>query len=192
MEKAKTIAMAAGAAVVVAGYLLWHNRRAASDGIDTDAAPVAISQPAACMPKAEKMAERVSAPRSYETATQQTEEAHRAKERGNKRFVGRQYDLAIKEYTQAIDLSPAEGDAEVAKYYGNRAQVHPAPPGPRGSGPAACYPPLHTRRPSPASPDVTPSPFRLIACAAVPRLHGAAREGRSRLQLGTADRPGLR
>ena len=56
-------------------------------------------------------------------AASSAEEARRAKERGNKRFAGRQYEMAIAEYTKAIDLGDPT-DPEVAKYYGNRAQCH--------------------------------------------------------------------
>merc|ERR1719502_2455807 len=39
------------------------------------------------------------------TAPSSAEEARRAKERGNKRFAGRQYENAIAEYTRAIELA---------------------------------------------------------------------------------------
>lgn len=45
-----------------------------------------------------------------------------AKERGNKRFQGRQYQLAIDEYSKAIDLSPDPAHKDVSVFYGNRAQ----------------------------------------------------------------------
>ena len=71
----------------------------------------------------------------------------RAKERGNKRFqgvpphhlsrlplpkqaaaalhgAGRQYQLAIDEYTKAIELSPDPMHKDVAVFYGNRAQCY--------------------------------------------------------------------
>ena len=52
------------------------------------------------------------------------EQAKRAKERGNKRFQGRQYQQAIVEYTQAIELSPEPAHKDVAVFYGNRAQCY--------------------------------------------------------------------
>jgi len=50
------------------------------------------------------------------------QEAVKAKERGNKRFQGRQYQLAIDEYSKAIDLSPDPMHKDVSVFYGNRAQ----------------------------------------------------------------------
>jgi tetratricopeptide (TPR) repeat protein len=74
----------------------------------TQRAPASITEP--------------SAPPAVNTA--RAEEARRAKERGNKRFSGKQFALAIKDYTEAISLAEDKNDPEVAKYYGNRAQCH--------------------------------------------------------------------
>jgi len=58
-------------------------------------------------------------------ATNVEQEAQRAKERGNKRFQGKQYKQAIEEYSKAIDLLSADsGNKNLAVYYGNRAQCY--------------------------------------------------------------------
>jgi len=58
------------------------------------------------------------------TVLERRNEAQRAKERGNKRFQGRQYERAIEEYTAALELAPEKGHKEVAVFYGNRAQCY--------------------------------------------------------------------
>ncbi|KAJ1640107.1 hypothetical protein T492DRAFT_556368, partial [Pavlovales sp. CCMP2436] len=49
------------------------------------------------------------------------EEATRSKERGNKRFTGRQYDLALRDYSRALAVAPDPQDERVSVYYCNRA-----------------------------------------------------------------------
>jgi import receptor subunit TOM70 len=55
------------------------------------------------------------------TTAEAWEEATRAKERGNKRFTGRQYDVAVKDYTRAITIAPDPSDERVSVFYCNRA-----------------------------------------------------------------------
>lgn len=51
------------------------------------------------------------------------EEVKRLKDRGNKRYSGKQFDLAIADYSKAIEVADPT-DPETAKIYGNRAQCY--------------------------------------------------------------------
>ena len=129
------IAAAVGTTVVVVGYLLLRKKSApVEDLADIDDDEASASVPAlgtatssvasggvaaSTKPEDTSAAPDATAP----TAPSSAEEARRAKERGNKRFAGRQYENAIAEYTRAIELADPT-DPEVAKYYGNRAQCY--------------------------------------------------------------------
>ena len=90
------------------------------------AAATAAAPAASASAAAQSAAAPAAAPQAAATPTDdaRAEQARQCKERGNKRFAGKQYAKAISEYTQAIALADDENDPEVAKYYGNRAQCH--------------------------------------------------------------------
>lgn len=122
-EKSLLIAAAVGTtAAVVATYVLLRRSRKKSvveDLADIDEASSTALPAAISSTRPEEMAVLPDA--TAPTAPSTAEDARRAKERGNKRFAGRQYDQAIAEYTKAIELADPS-DPDVAKYYGNRAQ----------------------------------------------------------------------
>ena len=111
--------VAAGVATVAVGaaWLLSSRRRRAPP-------PAAkAAKPPCCAAKAEKVAAadpQLSEEEQARAAARQ--QAVAAKERGNKRFQGRQYQLAIDEYSKAIELSPDPTHKDVSVFYGNRAQ----------------------------------------------------------------------
>ena len=127
------IAAAVGTTVVVVGYILHRrSKKAAAEydiGAIDDSAPQASASTTTVTATAASVVSPVDAhetsapPSAAPTAPSSAEEARRAKERGNKRFAGRQYEQAISEYSKAIELADA-GDPDVSKYYGNRAQCY--------------------------------------------------------------------
>ena len=124
------LAAAVGTTAVIAGYIiLARRRRAAQNDIhaidDSAAAPIEkpASAPTAPAATTKPDTETSAPPPAAPTAPSSAEEARRAKERGNKRFAGRQYEQAIAEYSRAMELADPN-DPEVAKYYGNRAQCY--------------------------------------------------------------------
>ena len=121
----KTIAIAVGATAAVAVTVYLYRRATASaatdiSAIDDSPAPNA-SDASVATPVA--TGQDAGAAGAAEAPLSSADEARRAKERGNKRFAGKQYEAAITEYTKAIGLADPT-DPEVAKYYGNRAQCH--------------------------------------------------------------------
>lgn len=125
MKDRKHIALlaAAGTAVVVGGALLLRmrrQRRATQILEEIDQSPPTSK---AEDNKTQEVSSNTQEPVEREAAEQMAQ-AQRAKERGNKRFQGQQYELAIEEYTRAIELSPESTDPDVAKFYGNRAQCY--------------------------------------------------------------------
>lgn len=121
-DRLKLTAIVAGSAVVVVGvglYLLSRRHAAASaggasasgllvGGVEAQPAPGASVGGADGEPSQKEMHER----------------AKKAKDLGNKRFQGRQYDKAVEEYTRAVELAPDKTHLDVAVFYGNRAQAH--------------------------------------------------------------------
>ena len=115
--KEKKVLVAIGAAAGVVGIALWLRSRRVAAPDEGDAVPVAATAKAAPPPPA-------SGPATDPATEDQRQQALRAKERGNKRFQGRQYDKAIEEYTAAIELSPDKAHKDVAIFYSNRAHCH--------------------------------------------------------------------
>lgn len=127
--------VAVGVAAGLGGLLLllrWRRQaRAAAldeDGVDDPPGPAirlrggATEPPSTIAPIAEEEEELAEgAARTPQTAAECWEEATRAKERGNKRFTGRQYDQALREYSRAISIAPDATDERVSVYYCNRA-----------------------------------------------------------------------
>ena len=102
---------AVGAATVVVACWRYYRR---SREIDDEPVPAKTINASTAAPGADS-----------EEVAKRLEEALRCKERGNKRVAGQQFELAIKEYTQAIELAGADGKAkDLSIYYGNRAQCH--------------------------------------------------------------------
>jgi len=105
----KHLLVAAGVATVAVGAAWWlssRRRRAPT-------AAAKAAKPPCCAAKAEKAAAadppKADPPQLTEEEQAQAaarQQAVAAKERGNKRFQGRQYQLAIDEYSKAIELSP--------------------------------------------------------------------------------------
>ena len=115
--KEKKVLVAIGAAAGVVGIALWLRSRRVAAPDEGDAVPVAATAKAAPPPPS-------SGPATDPATEDQRQQALRAKERGNKRFQGRQYDKAIEEYTAAIELSPDKAHKDVAIFYSNRAHCH--------------------------------------------------------------------
>jgi len=134
-DRQKVLAIAAGSAVVAVGigFLLrsLRNRRLAAElDIDTGAKPCSTT-----LPPPPEWGFRASPPSTPQVsfgvddepvseAAELREKAKKAKDLGNKRFQGRQYDKAVEEYTRAIELAPDKTHPDVAVFYGNRAQAH--------------------------------------------------------------------
>ena len=120
----------AAAAAAAAAFVIYTRRCQAPASSAADAPPVAAHAPSQAsssgtpaLPPTKDSAS--GAPPSAPTVSkEQQEEAQRAKERGNKRFQGKQYQLAITEYTNAIGLLKDANDPAVAIFYGNRAQCN--------------------------------------------------------------------
>lgn len=110
------VIVAASASLMVA-YTLLRRRRHQS------AAPTPLAAPSApdADPKAEHPATE-PAEAAAPTAEERRKLAKKAKELGNKRFAGKQYEKAIEEYTKAIELAPDPKHKEVSVFYGNRSQ----------------------------------------------------------------------
>ena len=105
----RLVAVAAGAVAVGVGiYLLQSSKPASSP---TPAAAAAPPPPAEAAGGGDAASEDLHA------------QAKRAKDLGNKRFQGRQYDKACEEYTRAIELAPDKRHKDVAVFFGNRAQA---------------------------------------------------------------------
>ena len=117
--KDRKFLLAVGAAAGVAVGLALYLRSRSGASPDDEPAPGSAAADAAKLPPAAP-----SGPAADEATEAKRQEALRAKERGNKRFQGRQYDIAIKEYTAAIDLSPDKTHKDVAIFYSNRAHCH--------------------------------------------------------------------
>ena len=115
------VAVGAATAVVAAAYVL-RRRRSSAAAKPVVAAAADSNVSAGADPQGQPPVD-ASATGAEPPPPSSAEEARRAKERGNKRFQGRQYESAIAEYTRAIGLADPN-DPEVAKYYGNRAQCH--------------------------------------------------------------------
>ena len=130
------IAAAVGTTAVVAAYVLLSQRGKNKKAADDDLADIdeASSAPTSSITSSSSSASSAvaatiageaapdaTAPTEPTAPSSTADEARRAKERGNKRFAGRQYEQAIAEYTKAIELADAN-DPDIAKYYGNRAQ----------------------------------------------------------------------
>ena len=115
--KEKKVLVAIGAAAGVVGIALWLRSRRVAAPDEGDAVPAAATAKAAPPPPS-------SGPATDPATEEQRQQALRAKERGNKRFQGRQYDKAIEEYTAAIELSPDKAHKDVAIFYSNRAHCH--------------------------------------------------------------------
>ena len=113
---------AAGLIAVTALIIRSLKQKDSIEAIDTDEAPAVKSAVAAAATTEPAAANATETP-AEDAPPSSAEEARRAKERGNKRFAGRQYEMAIAEHIKAIDLGDPT-DPEVAKYYGNRAQCH--------------------------------------------------------------------
>jgi len=120
------VVLGATVALGVAYYLRSRRAGAAKPGVPRPSsasapppAPAAVSTVAASEPPAPNLT-----PEEQKQQQEQREQATKAKERGNKRFQGRQYQLAIVEYTQAIELSPDPMHKDVAVFYSNRAQCY--------------------------------------------------------------------
>lgn len=124
------------AAGLVAGgvglYVLLRWRRAAAaaaagkEGVDAPPAHAGRPRgglpepPSSIAPIAEEEEEGDGA-RAPLTPAEAWEEAMRAKERGNKRFTGRQYEQALRDYSRAISTAPDSADERVSVFYCNRA-----------------------------------------------------------------------
>ena len=122
MPDRRTVAIVAvgAATAAVATAIVLHRRRSSAKPV---VAAAADSNVAASVDAKGQSPVDASATGADPPPLSSAEEARRAKERGNKRFQGRQYESAIAEYSKAIGLADPN-DPEVAKYYGNRAQCH--------------------------------------------------------------------
>eukprot|EP00967_Tisochrysis_lutea_P102295 scaffold153917_cov33-Tisochrysis_lutea.AAC.1 len=110
-DRQKVVAALAGTAVVAVGVgLLLRNRRRSTQPVADVKLPVEVDTPAAQLSEKDQL--------------DLHEQAKKAKDLGNKRFQGRQYEKAIEEYSRAIDLAPDKCHKDVAVFYGNRAQAH--------------------------------------------------------------------
>ena len=130
-----TVAIAVAAAVGVAAAVIYSRKRQQAASVDlptsvaseTTAAATAVAQEqvssTAATAVGQEQVPSVTPNNNDAEKAARAEQANRAKERGNKRFAGRQYASAITEYTNAIALADAQ-DPESAKFYGNRAQCH--------------------------------------------------------------------
>ena len=119
---AATVASAAAALI----YLLHRSQRAAvatTDELDAEPSSggASVGVTASASPVSASAAE-VTKP-VEDTNVTRAAEAQRFKDRGNKRYAGRQFEQAISDYTKAIELVDAD-DPEAAKFYGNRAQCY--------------------------------------------------------------------
>jgi len=126
-NRSKTIAVVAGVATLAVGAAWYLSSRRRRARVQLAASPKAAPPPPPCCATPAEKPEAAAAPRLTEEEQlqlQQREEAVRAKERGNKRFQGRQYQLAIDEYTKAIEISPDPKHKDVSVFYGNRAQCY--------------------------------------------------------------------
>jgi len=123
------------AAVTIAGtaaaiiYLVRRSLREAAANTDTPITITADNLPptvkgssSSAVPAVESMEQQPTLPVDSESA-KRAEEAQRFKDRGNKRYAGKQFALAIADYSKAIELADPN-DPEAAKFYGNRAQCY--------------------------------------------------------------------
>ena len=114
-ERRKQLLVAAGVATIAVGtaWYLSRRRRAPSQEAPSKATPLPPPCCATQKPVEEEQQQLL-----------RREEAVKAKERGNKRFQGRQYEQAIIEYTKALEISPDPMHKDVSVFYGNRAQCY--------------------------------------------------------------------
>jgi len=75
-------------------------------------------------PAVEKKAEQVSIEDVAEEPADPLERATAAKSRGNKYFKGGRYELAIKCYTEAIEVCPTDKTIDLATFHQNRAAAY--------------------------------------------------------------------
>lgn len=122
--------LAAAAGVAAAGgvglYLLlrWRRKaRAGEEGVDEPAASAGRPRAGVFQPTAPILEEEEEAAEDFSRlpTAERWEEATRAKERGNKRFTGRQYEQALRDYSRAISMAPDAADERVAVFLCNRA-----------------------------------------------------------------------
>jgi len=120
----------AAAAAAAAAFVIYTRRCQAPATSAADSPPVAAHAPSQAsssgtpaLPPTKDSASGAP-PIAPTVSKEQQEEAQRAKERGNKRFQGKQYQLAITEYTNAIGLLKDANDPAVAIFYGNRTQCN--------------------------------------------------------------------
>ena len=115
-------AAAAAATIVVYGVYKYRQRR--RSGLDVDDTPAVAAAAATQKPAAATEVAATAVPDAQKAEL--LEEAQRAKDRGNKRFQGRQFPQAIKDYTDAIEKASSVDPKtkNLAVYYGNRAQCY--------------------------------------------------------------------
>lgn len=123
MVSQRTVQLA-GAAVVATAIVVYGVRRYRKlrrSGLDVD--DISVATHLGSSGKGDPSAAKGT---GAEGPADRAQEAQRAKDRGNKRFQGKQYKQAIDEYTKAIELLMSEdvGSKNLAVYYGNRAQCY--------------------------------------------------------------------
>ena len=117
MSRVVIAAAAVTGTTLALAYLLRRRSDVAPSVEGVDAATSAARTTLEAAPTSTLSDEKVAA------RAKRGEEANRCKDKGNKRFQGRQYELAIKEYTLGLDLADPT-DPDTAKLYGNRAQCY--------------------------------------------------------------------
>lgn len=122
MVSNRTILLAgtAVAATAIVAYGIRKYRQRERSGCDID--DVVVGKQV----KSKGGADPTSAKKEIsDEAAERQQEAQRAKDRGNKRFQGKQYKQAIEEYSKAIELlGDDQANKNLAVYFGNRAQCH--------------------------------------------------------------------